>query len=339
MLFAAAAVAAASAGPAHAQLASNFYEGKTLRVIVGYPPGATFDTYSRALIRHMPKHLPGRPSMIVQNMPGAGSLTATSYIANVAPKDGTVIGMPNPVNTVEPLLNPKNARFDPREFSWIGSMNSERSSCAFWGGRIKTVDDLRTQEVALGATGPSSGSSIDARVLADLLGFKFKIVMGYPGLNEVRLAAQQGELNGHCGLLISDLKVAVLDNYKAGRAIVPIQMGVEKHPEMTHVPNAFDMIKSEEDRQVMLLAFGPWTYGRPLVGPGGLPPERLELLREAFQKTMADADFGSEAKKLNLEIQPLTPDKIEPLVAELFKTPPHVIERVRRILGIIVDER
>lgn len=316
------------------QSVEKFYAGNTVRIIVGYPPGSTFDTYSRTLSRHYSRHIPGEPTIIIQNMPGAGSLTATNYLANVAPKDGSVLGMPNPVNTVEPLLNPKSAKFDPRRFSWIGSMNSERSTCAFWGGKIKTLDDLGSKQAIVGSTGPSSGSTIDAKVLSSIFDFNFKIVTGYPGLNEVRLAAQQGEADGHCGLVVSSLKTDLWSDFKNGKVNVPIQMGLDKHPDLPNIPNAFDLAKTDSDRQVLLLTFGPWKYGRPLMGPAGIPQERLEALRTGFDETLKDKAFLADAKKLNLEVQPLGPEDIQTLVEEIYKTPTPVVERTRKILGI-----
>lgn len=331
--YAAGAIVAAF-GLAAPALAQDFYKGANIRYIVGYPPGSTFDTYSRLLSRHMGKHIPGRPVIVIQNMPGAGSLTATNYLANVAAKDGSVIGMPNPVNTVEPLLRPQAARFDPRKLSWIGSMNTEIATCGFWGEKVSNVDDLRNKNVVVGSTGPSSGSTLDATVLASVLGLNFKIVTGYPGLAEVRLAAQQGEVDGHCGLLVSSLKADIWEEYKKGIAKVPIQMGLSKHPELPEVPNAFDMTKTAEDRQVLTLVFGPWSYGRPVAAPEGVPVDRLKTLRAAFMASMDDADLKIEAGKLNLELQPRGPDFIEKTVADIYKTPPAVIERARKLLGI-----
>ena len=317
-------------------VSQDFYKGANVRFIVGYPTGATFDTYSRLLSRHMPRHIPGRPNMIIQNMPGAGSLTATNYLANVAPKDGSVIGMPNPVNTVEPLLNPTVARFDPRKFSWIGSMNTEISTCGFWGAKVSTFEDLRTKNVVVGSTGPSAGSTLDSRLIAGVLGLNFKIVTGYPGLAEARLAAQQGEVDGHCGLTVSSLKADLWADFKKGVAKVPLQMGLKKHPDLPDVPNAFDMVKTDEDRQVLTLIFGPWTYGRPVIGPEGVPADRLAILRTAFMAAIKDPEFTKEAEKLSLEIQPLGPEEIQKTLAEIYRTPASVVERTRKILGIVV---
>jgi tripartite-type tricarboxylate transporter receptor subunit TctC len=242
--------------------------------------------------------------------------------------------MPNPVNTTEPLLNPEHAKFDPRTFTWIGSINAERSTCGFWASDIRTADDLKKRELVIAASGPTAGSTIDAKALRALLGFKFRIVSGYPGLAEMQIAAQRGEADGYCGVLGSMLKSIYWDDFKAGRFRVPIQMGLAKHPDLPNIPNAFDAVQSEEDKQVFKLIFAPWSYGRPVAAPPGLPLERTETLRRAFQETMVDPAFLEEAKKLNIEVNPISHDEISRLLDELFRTPREVIERTRQVLEI-----
>ncbi len=319
---------------AQAQDAASFYRGKTIHAVVGYPPGSTFELYLRLFVQHMARHVPGQPNIIVQHMPGAGSLKATGYLAAVATRDGLTIGMPNPVNTIEPLIDPERSRFDPRQFNWLGSLNSEISTCGIWNKAIKTVDDLKSRQVAVGATGPSSGSAVDAKVLAALIGVNFKIVTGYPGLTEVRLAANRGEVDGYCGLLVSSIKTDTADDHKSGRMTVAIQMGLKKHDEFPNVPNAFDLVTKEEDRALFRLIFGPWTYGRPLMAPPGVPKDRVEALRNAVTATLDDPQFRAETKKINLEIQPVAAAAIEQVVAEIFATPQPVLERARDLLGV-----
>ena len=260
--------------------AASFYRGRTIQAVVGYPPGSTFELYLRLFTQHMARHVPGNPNIIVQHMPGAGSLKATGYLAAVAARDGLTIGMPNPVNTIEPLIDPERSKFDPRQFNWLGSLNSEISTCGIWNKSIKTVDDLKSKQVALGATGPSSGSAVDAKVL------------------------------------------------------VALQMGLKKHAEFPNVPNAFDLVTKAEDRQLFRLIFGPWTYGRPLLAPPGVPPERVEALRNAVKATLDDPRFRAEANKINLEIQPMTPPAIEKVLGDIFATPQPVLERARDLLGV-----
>lgn len=327
-------VASAGSFAAQAQDTASFYRGKTIQAVIGYTPGSTFELYLRLFVNHLGRHVPGNPNIVIQHMPGAGSLKATGYLATVAPKDGTVIGMPNPVNTIEPLIDPERSKFDPREFNWLGSLNSEISTCGIWAKDIKTVDDMKRRQVAVGATGPSSGSAVDAKVLSALLGLNFKVVTGYPGLTEVRLASNRGEVDGYCGLLVSSIKTDTAEDLSSGRMRVAIQMGLQKHPDLPDVPNAFDLVAKEEDRQLFRLIFGPWTYGRPLLAPPGTPKDRVEVLRAAVKATLADPQFLAETKKINMEIQPIAPEEIQKVVEEIFRTPQPVLERARTLLGV-----
>jgi tripartite-type tricarboxylate transporter receptor subunit TctC len=329
-----AAMTPAAAETAAQDDAAKFYRGRTVQAVVGYGPGSTFELYLRVLTRHMGKHIPGNPNIVVQHMPGAGSLKATNYLAAVAPKDGSVFGMPNPVNTIEPLIDPKNSRFDPRSFVWLGSINTEISTCGFWAKDLRTFDDLKKREVVAGSTGPASGSTIDARVLGTLTGIKFKVVTGYGALGDIRLASERGETDGFCGLLVSALKTDYWEQFKSGRMTVPVQMGLSKHPEFPNIPNAYELVKSEEDRQLFRLIFGPWSYGRPLFVPPGTDPARVAVLRDAVAATMKDPAYLAEARKLNMEIQPAAPETIAKLVDQILQTPPPVIERARQVLGV-----
>lgn len=311
-----------------------FYRGRTIQAVVGYTPGSSFELYLRMLARHIGRHIPGNPSVVVQHMPGAGSLKATNYLAAVAAKDGTVFGMPNPVNTMAPLIDPGNSRFDPRAFVWIGSLNSEISTCGFWSKDLRTLDDLKRREVVVGSTGPAAGTTIDARVLGTLTGIRFKVVTGYGNTADVRLAAERGEVDGFCGLLISALKANHWDEYKAGILAVPVQMGLAKHPEFAAIPNAYDLVRGEEDRQLFRLIFGPWSYGRPVFLPPGTAPDRVAALRAAFAAVVKDPAFLADARKINMEIQPTTADAIAPLVDELLRTPAPVVARAQKVLGV-----
>jgi tripartite-type tricarboxylate transporter receptor subunit TctC len=313
---------------------AKFYAGRTVQAVVGYSPGSTFELYLRLLTRHIGRHIPGNPNIVLQHMPGAGSLKATNYLAAVAPKDGTVFGMPNPVNTIEPLIDPKNSRFDPRSFAWLGNLNTEISTCAFWSKDIRTFDDLKKREVVVGSTGPASGSTIDARVLGTLTGIKFKVVTGYGNLSDIRLASERGETDGFCGLLVSALKTDYWEGYKSGRMAVPVQMALAKHPEFPHIPNAYERVTSEDDRQLFRLIFGPWSYGRPLFAPPGTAPERVAALRAAVAAVVKDPAYLAETKKINMEIQPTPPDTVARLVDELLRTPAPVVERARQVLGV-----
>jgi tripartite-type tricarboxylate transporter receptor subunit TctC len=327
-------LAAALATSAAAQdPVAEFYRGKTLQAVVGYTPGSTFELYLRMFVRHYGRHIPGNPSVVVQHMPGAGSLKATFYLAGVAPRDGSVFGIINPVTTIEPMIDPANAKFDPRTFQWLGSLNSEISTCGFWAKDLKTLADLKRREVVVGSTGPASGSTVDAKVLGPLAGITFKVVSSYPGLTEARLAAERGEVDGHCGLQVSAIKAIVWDDFKAGRFFVPVQMALQKHVDLPDIPNAYDLATRDEDRQLFRLIFGPWAYGRPLLAPPGTPPDRVEALRAAFKAAVADPQFLAEASKINMEVQPTGPEVIARQVDEVLRTPASVVERARIMLG------
>ncbi len=313
----------------------HVFAGKTIRILVGYPPGSTFDTYARLAARHIGRHIPGAPGIIVQNMPGAGGLTATSNLANVAAPDGLTLALINPVNAMEPILNPDAAKFDARLFTWIGSMNSEVGTCGFWNDRIRTLADLRTQTATLGATGPSSGSTLDAKAIQGILGLNFKIVLGYPGLNDVRLAAENKEVDGYCGLNVSSIKATLWEPYKAGKFHVVIQTGLEKHPALpADVPSVFELAPDDDARQVLKLVFSPWAYGAPLVAPPNTPADRVASLRKAFSDMMEDPQLREETTKMNLETVYMAPDRISALVADAYGAPKTIVERTRKLLGI-----
>jgi tripartite-type tricarboxylate transporter receptor subunit TctC len=314
-----------------------FFAGKTIRVLVGYPPGSTFDNYARLATRHMGRHIPGNPTMIVQNMPGAGGLTATSNAANVAAPDGLTLALINPVNAMEPILNPDLAKFDARQFKWIGSMNSEVGTCGFWNDRIRTLDDLKSKTATLGATGPSSGSTLDAKAIQGVLGLQFKMVLGYPGLNDVRLAAENNEVDGFCGLQVSSIKATLWEPYRAGKFHVVVQTGMEKHPDLpASVPSIFELAPDEESRQILKLVFSPWSYGAPIMAPPKTPDARIAVLRQAFAEMMDDPLLREETTKMNLETHYLTPEKISALVADAYGAPKDIVERTRKLLGIEV---
>jgi tripartite-type tricarboxylate transporter receptor subunit TctC len=332
-LAAAAIASLATSASAQSDPVAAFYRGRTVQAVVGYTPGSTFEFYLRMFVRHLGRHVPGNPNIVVQHMPGAGSLKATAYLAGVAPRDGSVIGIINPVTTIEPMIDPANTKFDPRALRWLGSLNSEISTCGFWAKDLRTLADLKRREVVVGSTGPASGSTVDAKILGPLAGINFKVVTSYPGLTEVRLAAERGEVDGHCGLQVSAVKSLVWDDFKSGKLAVPVQMGLQKHPEFPDIPNAYDLAASEEDRALFRLIFGPWAYGRPMLAPPETPRDRLAALRAAFKAAAADPAFLAEAGRINMEVQPMAPEAIERLVDDVLRTPAPVVARARVLLG------
>jgi tripartite-type tricarboxylate transporter receptor subunit TctC len=279
--------------------------------------------------------MPGNPAVVVFNMPGAGGLTATSYVAKVATADGMTLALINPSNTIEPLINPELAKFDARRFAWIGSMNSEVGTCAFWTDKVKSLEDLKRTPVTVGATGLLSGSAVASKVVEHVLGLNMKVVVGYPGLNEVRLAAENKEVEGFCGLQVSFIKTTLMDSFQKGDFHVVLQTGLEKHPELpASIPNIFDLAPDQASRQILSLVFALWAYGAPIMAPPNTPEDKLAILRNAFDKMVSDHPFVEDSKSVNLESQPMKYDRILSLVIEAYDTPKDVIRRTQDILGI-----
>jgi len=319
---------------ARADPVADFYHGKTLRIIVGFGVGDGFDIYARLLARFMAPHIPGEPTIIVQNMPGAGSLVALNYVNNAAPRDGTALGMVNPVVTVQHMLQPEVANFDPLKLNWIGSMTSDYYNCGFWTDKPVTLEDLRTKHFTVGSTATTGGTYAGDRVFEAVLHLDFKIVPGYTNLGELKAAAERGEVQGFCGVMAMTLKSTFWPIYQAKQLQIPVRANLAPDPDMPDVPNAFDLVKSEEDRQLLMLLAGPWYFGRPFMAPPDVPAARLEALRAAFAATLADPALLAEAKNENLEIHPLSAEQIVATIKQVDATSPAVIERAKPMFGV-----
>ena len=327
-------LASAASSAAMADPIEDFYRGKQIQLIIGFGVGDGFDTYARILARHMPRHIPGRPSIVVQNMPGVGSVKAMTYVQNIAAKDGTAFGLMNPAATVDALFDPaQSGNLDPSKFDWIGSMASDTTTCGFWTRTPVTLETLRLRKFVVGGTSATSGTMRANRVLASVLGLDFKLVSGYRTLGDLTLAAEKGEVEGFCGAMLATLKVTAWDRYKNGELQIPVQAAIESDPDLPGVPNAFDLAGSEEDRQLLRLFVGPWYYGRPFFAPNGVPADRLDALRAAFMAMHHDAAFIDEAKKIQLNVRPIDGLQVREAVGKIYETPKAVIERARPIMG------
>jgi tripartite-type tricarboxylate transporter receptor subunit TctC len=325
---------AARAQPASGDEEAAFYRGKSIRLIVGSGAGDSFDLYGRLVSRHLADHIPGKPTVIVQNMQGAGSLNALNYLMNVAPRDGTAIGLFIPVATIQPLLQPAVARFDPRIIDWLGSLATDYYTCGFWTPDKITVGDLRSREFVVGSTAVAGATYAGTRVFASVLGLKLRLVPGYGTMNDLNLAAERGEVQGHCGLMATSLKSTLWQPFLDGRLQVVLRASLTADATLPDVPNAFDLVTSEADRQVLLLLAGPWYYGRPLAAPPDLPPERLRVLRKAFTEMLEDPAFLADAKQLNAVIAPLSADEVAGTIRKIYAIPPSVIQRARPLFGV-----
>ena len=309
----------------------DFYKGRSIAMYIGYSPGGAYDLYARVIARHMGAHIAGNPTFVPQNMEGAGSLRLANYMYRVAPQDGTAIATFGRGIAFDPLLLGQGDAFDAQKMNWLGSANNEVSVCvAMKSSGITSFQDLFTRELTVGGTGASSDTDQFPRVLNAALGTHFKIVQGYPGGNDVVLAMERGEVAGRCGWSWS----SVLSTHKSwitdGRMIVLVQLSLAKHPDLPNVPLALDFAKTDEQRQILKMILARNVMGRPYVAPPNLPADRVALLRKAFMDTMADKDFRTEADKLQLEINPVSGEDVQKLVAEVYATPADVIAKAKQ---------
>src|SRR3954447_21840023 len=291
-------VLATSATAAAQQDVADFYKGKTVRIVVGVGVGSGYDINARALARYIGKHLPGNPTVIVQNQPGAGSLTMTNTVYGAGPFDGTVIGASFNGLPTTPLLQPAGVHFEATKLNWIGSTNRESQAMYVWHtAPQQTLDDLYSKEMIVGAQAPGS-TQYDYPVLARaLFGMKFKVITGYESTPKIHLAMERGEVHGTWANW-STLKAIANDWLTEKKIRILAQWDLKKHPEMADVPMFFDVAKTEADKQALNLALARLEFGRPFYMPPGVPAERVEAVRRAFDATMKDKEFLADADKL-----------------------------------------
>jgi tripartite-type tricarboxylate transporter receptor subunit TctC len=319
---------------ARAEEVADFYRGRSLTLIIGYSAGGGYDAYARVLARHMGKHIPGHPTIIAQNMPGAGSLRSANFLYNVAPKDGTAIGHFSRGLAMEPLIGTSSTQFDARRFTWLGSGTDEVSVCVTWhASRVKTWHDALTIPFTVAGEGSGSDPDIFSAVLKNAFGAKLKLVSGYPGSAEVALAIERGEVDGRFGWSWSSLKLLKPDWVAGKRINIITQLALEKSRELDHVPLVFDFAGNDRQRQILKLVLSRQSMARPFAAPPDLPEDRKQALRKAFDATMADAEFLAEARRRGLEVNPVSGAEIDKLVNELYRTPPDIVAEVRKMIS------
>ena len=334
MIVTAALLGAAAMAPAGA---ADFYAGKTIEILVGSAAGGGFDIYARALARHWGKHIPGHPTIVVRNMPGAGGARSAAYVSTVAPKDGTVLAAPMPGAIVGPLLDDKpEAGFDPAKLQYIGTADSGVRVCVTMAkSKVKTAADALTTKAIMGATQPGGSSSDYAYMHRYTSGAKFDVVSGYQGMTDTSLAMERGELDGTCGWDWSSLKSMKPDWIRDKRVNILFQVGLQPDPELTAmgVPEIWTFLNTEEDRKVVELVASQQVFMRFFVAPPATPPAQVNLLRTAFDETMKDADFLREAERQQLSIKPLSGDKVQDLVQRMYDTPKEIVDRTKRAIS------
>jgi tripartite-type tricarboxylate transporter receptor subunit TctC len=327
---------ACAATPARADDVADFYRGKTLSIVVGYGPGGGYDLSARALAKHLGAKIPGNPAVVVRNMPGAGSALAMNYMSSTAPRDGTYIGSANDAMLTAALMKLPGVQFDPRESIWLGSIASRGTPIVYarTDGPAKTFAEARRNEVLIGATGPDATSAY-ALMLNELLGSKFKVVLGYKGgTAEINLAIARGEVHGRASLEWESLKLYRPEWVANNFVSVLIQMGLKPHPELGYVPSAFDLASTEEQRQVMELVLGTGPFLRAYSAPPGTPPERVAALRAALERTVADPDFSRDMSQISaLSVEYTAPAAIEAYMARVYQFPRRVVETAAKFSG------
>lgn len=327
-------VAATVANASAQDSVAAFYKGKQLRLLVGSAVGGGYDLYARALARHIVKHIPGNPTIIVQNLPAAGGMVMTNQLYNQGPKDGTVFAAPLNSAATAPMLM-IGTQFDATKLNWLGSLQREAYVGFLWHTvPITNITEIATKEVLVGSTTVGTTMNDFPLLLNDLLGYKFKVVRGYQGTPQINLAIERGEIQGNGGVGLASVKTLTQEWIDHRKIRFIVQYNLQPYPELAGVPMVMDLAKNDQQRQAMRLLFARTEYARPYFLPPGVPAERVQALRGAFDATMRDPAFVAEAEKLQLELSPMTGQALQELVGDLARTPPSIVARVKAALDV-----
>jgi len=320
-------------GAAAADPVADFYRGKSVSMVISSSAGGGYDALSRAIARHIGKHIPGQPTVVPRNMPGAGGIVANKFLYTTAPRDGTTMGGLQNNAPLEPLFGTKAADYDPVKMNWLGTPSVETGLLFVWHtSPFKTFDDVKVREMTAGASGVNSGPAFYSRLMNELLGTKIKVVVGYPGQNEAYLAVERGEIDTYGLTMWSSLTSVKKDWLAQSRVRILLQYGPEKEPALGATPFADDLITNPEDKLLFQAAYGPLTLGRPFVLPPDVPADRVAALRKAFMDMIKDPEFRADAGKQGLQIDsPRSGEQLQDEIRKLYATPPHIVERLRRI--------
>jgi tripartite-type tricarboxylate transporter receptor subunit TctC len=319
---------------------AEFYRGKQITVIVGSSAGGGYDIYARLLSRHMPKHIPGNPGMTVSNMTGAGSNAAAAHVYNIAPKDGTVIGALQNSAVLDALLDAllgetKRLRHDATKFVHLGSATIDHYVCiARADAPVKSFKELLSRELIVGASQPGTSTRDYPAMLNNMTGSKLRLVSGYPGTREIMFAIEKDEVKGLCGFSWSSLQAQRPDWLRSGFIRVLVQEHDKGHPEINKlgVPLAVEFAKTAENRRVMELIYSSETFGRPYMMAPGVPADRVAALRAAFMQTMRDPDLLGEARRIGIDVDPISGEELQALAEKIFATPAAVVEQAKQAM-------
>jgi tripartite-type tricarboxylate transporter receptor subunit TctC len=326
---------AGAGSSAQAQSVEEFYKGKTITFIIGYSPGGGYDAYARLVARHMTNHIPGKPAIVPRNMPGASSRVAAAHVFNVAPKDGTVLATADQSLSLAQAMGEK-LQFDATKLIYIGNPSAENNTTAAWHtSGIKTIDDAKKQEVPAGATGGSTSSQYPKAMNA-ILGTKFKIITGYPGGNDINLAMERGEVAVRGSNSWASWKSTRPEWLRDKKINILVQIGLNKSPDLQDVPLLMDLASNPEDKAVLRLLSAPSAIGRPIFTTPDVPADRVKALRDAFDATVKDPAFIDEAKKAQMEVDPVSGEELQKVVTEIVTAPENVR---KRLAEFIVEEK
>jgi tripartite-type tricarboxylate transporter receptor subunit TctC len=314
---------------------SDFYAGKEITIVIGYGVGGGYDVTTRLFASHFGRHIPGNPAIIVQNMPGAGSMKAAINVYSIAPKDGTVLGVFASSTALEPLFGNRAATYDPRKFEWIGSLHRDIASCGVWNGAgqgVRSLPDLISAKktVTFGSTSPTAITAQHPLFLKHMFGANVKVIFGYKGTKDVSLAMMRGEVDGSCGMFESSVRGAYDQHIKSGEFKIIVQFGRNrKVPYFTDATQMYTMLKTDDDRKVADVIFRQTELARPLAAPPGTPADRVAALRNAMLETFKDPAMIADAKRLSIDFDPVPGEETGEIFADFYKTPPALVEKAR----------
>ena len=315
--------------------ADDFYKGKQISWILSADVGGGYASYARAFAPFFSEHIPGKPTIVIQHMPGAGGIRAMNYLDTVAPRDGTVLGLVHSSVPLAPLYGIRGAKFDARRMNWIGSLDANMAICLAWhGSAIKTWQDMLDKEFTVGGSGVGSQMETMPAMLNKLFGAKMKVISGYKGGNEIYLAMERGEVEGRCGGLVSSINSTRPDWFAQKKIVVPIVVALERSPLFPDVPAVAEFARDERTRQILALFVAPQSMDRPILAPPGVPAERVATLRVAFHAAMHDPGFVAEAAKQHLEIAEVTGERVAKIVADAYALSPEIVKAATEAMSV-----
>jgi tripartite-type tricarboxylate transporter receptor subunit TctC len=314
--------------------AAEFYKGRTVTLVVGFSPGGGADTFARFFQPHFAEHMPGKPTVIVQNMPGAGGLKALNHVYNTPPQDGTRVMLTSPSHTLAYMLDRENIRYDVNKIKWIGTLTQDTQGCAASGkSGITSITQTKDKPLIVGATGPNSTSAQHALLLKNMLGYKLDIVTGYPGTARVRLAMETGEVQAVCAFWASAILGPQAQDIKSGKLVPIIQMGRKPHPAWGDAPVVYDLARDDDERRIMRVVFGTTELSRPFAAPPGTPDVQIAGLRKGFWEAVNSPELKADAERKKLIIDPLNWQDTEAELKEILSTPQRLIERAKKAIS------